>query len=37
MSDHWMETYLHIYGAYLRENLVSFFILAMPTQVGLHW
>jgi hypothetical protein len=37
MSDHWMGTYLHIYGAHLRENLVSSFILAMPTQVERHW
>lgn len=32
MSDHWMGTYLRFYGAYLRENLVSSFILTMPTR-----
>jgi hypothetical protein len=33
MSDHWIGTYLHFYGAYLRENIVSSFILTLPTQV----
>ena len=37
MSDHWMGTYLHFYGACLRENLVSPFILTMPTHVWRHW
>jgi len=36
MSDHWMGTYLRFYGAYVRENGVSSFILTMPTQVLRH-